>query len=73
MQGLGAWAAPWGQEQGPLLSGDLLGRIPPCVMPLQRLLLPLGQILQELVKAGRASSEDVPTVVTGDFNAVLLS
>ena len=32
-----------------------------------------GQILQELVKAGRASSEEVPTVVTGDFNAVLLS
>ncbi len=29
-----------------------------------------GQILQELVKAGRASSEEVPTVVTGDFNAV---
>ena len=32
-----------------------------------------GQILQELVKAGRALSEEVPTVVTGDFNAVLLS
>ena len=30
--------------------------------------------IQELVKAGRrASSEEVPTVVTGDFNAVLLT